>query len=197
MAPRKASVRRKTRETEVRLTLNLDGKGEADIATGIGFLDHMLEQTARHGLMDLTMRVKGDLHIDQHHTTEDSALALGEAIAEALGDKKGISRYGAALVPMDECLTRAVVDLSDRPYLIWKARLPSRQLGGMDAELFREWFHALAQKAALTLHLEVLYGRNSHHMVESCYKAFARALKEACAPDPRARGLSPSTKRLD
>ena len=196
MSAREARIARKTRETDIDLRINLDGKGESKIETGIGFLNHMLEQLARHGLMDIEMSVKGDLHVDQHHTTEDSALALGEAIKKALGDKVGIRRYGSALIPMDETLARVAIDLSDRPYLIWKVRFSVRQLGGMDTELFREWFHALSQAAGMTLHVEILSGRNTHHMIESCYKALARALREAIEPDPRAKGLPPSTKTL-
>ena len=191
---RQAKVERKTNETEVRVEINLDGSGRYDVATGIGFLDHMLEQLARHGLFDLTVKAKGDLHIDFHHTTEDVGIVIGEAVAKALGERKGITRYGAALVPMDETLSRVVLDLSNRPYLIWKVHFSKPKLGEMDTELFREWFQAFAQAAGITLHVENLYGENNHHIVESCYKALARALRQAVEIDPRKADQVPSTK---
>ena len=165
---RKASVERNTKETQIRVEVDLDGTGAYDVSTGIGFLDHMLEQLSRHSLMNLTVRAKGDLHIDFHHTTEDSAYAIGEAVSKALGDRKGIVRYGQALIPMDETLTRVALDCSNRPYLIWKVEFTRPKLGDMDTELFKEWFQAFAQSAGLTLHVENLYGENSHHIVESC-----------------------------
>jgi len=191
---RTASIDRKTKETEIAVTVALDGTGVADITTGIGFLDHMLEQLARHSLIDITLKAKGDLHIDFHHTTEDSGIALGEAISRALGDRAGIRRFGAALVPMDETLSRVALDASNRPYLIWKVGFTRAKLGEMDTELFKEWFQAFAQSAGLTLHVENLYGQNNHHIVESCYKALARALRHAVEIDPRNPGAVPSTK---
>lgn len=192
--PRKAAVERKTRETTIKAEINLDGTGAAAIATGIGFLDHMLEQLARHSLIDLKVNAQGDLHIDQHHTNEDTGIVLGQALAKALGDRGGINRYGDALIPMDETLTRVALDLSSRPYLVWKVTLARPQLGDMDSDLFREWFHAFAQSGGITLHVENLYGENSHHIVESCYKGLARALREAIEIDPRRQGDVPSTK---
>ena len=191
---RKASVERNTKETQIRVEVDLDGTGAYDVSTGIGFLDHMLEQLSRHSLMNLTVRAKGDLHIDFHHTTEDSAYAIGEAVSKALGDRKGIVRYGQALIPMDETLTRVALDCSNRPYLIWKVEFTRPKLGEMDTELFKEWFQAFAQSAGLTLHVENLYGENSHHIVESCYKGLARALKQAIDIDPRQANVIPSTK---
>jgi imidazoleglycerol-phosphate dehydratase len=191
---RQATVTRKTRETEVRAAVNLDGEGRARIATGIGFLDHMLEQLARHSLIDLEVEAKGDLHIDFHHTTEDTGIVIGQAIAQALGGRAGIQRYGDALIPMDETLTRVALDASNRPYLVWKVAFSKPKLGEMDTELFREWFHAFAQAAGLTLHVENLYGENNHHIVESCYKGLARALRAAVAIDPRKPDAVPSTK---
>ena len=191
---RRAEVTRKTRETQVRAAVNLDGEGRAKVATGIGFLDHMLEQLARHSLIDLEVEAKGDLHIDFHHTTEDTGIVIGQAVAEALGSRAGIQRYGDALIPMDETLTRVALDASNRPYLIWKVSFTKPKLGEMDTELFREWFHAFAQAAGLTLHVENLYGENNHHIVESCFKGLARALREAVTIDPRAAGAVPSTK---
>jgi len=191
---REATVARKTTETDIEVTVNLDGAGRSDVATGIGFLDHMLQQLSRHGLLDLTVRAKGDLHIDFHHTTEDSGYAIGEAVSTALGDRKGIVRYGQALIPMDETLTRVALDCSNRPYLIWKVKFSRQKLGEMDTELFKEWFQAFAQSAGLTLHVENLYGENSHHIVESCYKGLARALKQAIDIDPRQANVIPSTK---
>jgi imidazoleglycerol-phosphate dehydratase len=191
---RKADVERKTRETDIAVSLDLDGTGACDVATGIGFLDHMLEQLGRHSLVDLTVRAKGDLHIDFHHTTEDSGYAVGEALARALGDRRGIRRYGDALIPMDETLTRVAVDLSNRPYLVWKVAFTRPKLGDMDTELFKEWFQAFAQSAGATLHVETLYGENCHHIVESCYKGLARALRVAVEIDPRQADAVPSTK---
>lgn len=191
---RKASVERNTKETQIRVEIDLDGTGAYDVGTGIGFLDHMLEQLSRHSLMNLTVRAKGDLHIDYHHTTEDSGYAIGEAVSKALGDRKGIVRYGQALIPMDETLTRVALDCSNRPYLIWKVKFTRQKLGEMDTELFKEWFQAFAQSAGITLHVENLYGENSHHIVESCYKGLARALKQAIDIDPRQVNVIPSTK---
>ena len=191
---RQASVERNTQETQISATVNLDGSGTYDVETGIGFLDHMLEQLSRHSLIDITLRAKGDLHIDFHHTTEDTGIALGQAVSKALGDRKGIWRYGSALIPMDETLTRVALDASNRPYLIWKVDFSRDKLGEMDTELFKEWFQAFAQNAGLTLHVENLYGENNHHIVESSYKALARALREAFAIDPRKADAVPSTK---
>jgi imidazoleglycerol-phosphate dehydratase len=189
-----ASVERNTRETRIAATINLDGTGQSDVATGIGFLDHMIEQISRHSLIDIALKAKGDLHIDFHHTTEDSGYVIGEAVSKALGDRRGIARWGEALVPMDETLTRVALDCSNRPYLIWKVRVPKPKLGEMDTELFKEWFQAFAQSAGVTLHVENLYGENSHHIVESCYKGLARALRQAVEIDPRRRHEIPSTK---
>ena len=191
---RRASVERSTKETRIKATVNLDGTGVYKVATGIGFLDHMLEQLSRHSLMDLEVEAKGDLHIDFHHTTEDSGIAIGEAVNQALGDRKGITRYGSALVPMDETLSRVAIDLSNRPYLIWRVNFTKPKLGEMDTELFKEWFQAFAQAAGATLHVENLYGENNHHIVESCYKGLARSLREAMGIDPRKADAVPSTK---
>lgn len=191
---RTATVERKTRETEVTVSLDLDGSGEADIDTGIGFLDHMLESFSRHSLIDLKVRAQGDLHVDYHHTTEDTAIVIGEAVKKALGDFAGITRFGAALIPMDETLTRVAIDVANRPYLIWKVEVPRPKLGEMDTELFKEWFQAFAQHAGICLHIETLYGANSHHIVESCFKGTARALRAAISPDERLEGAVPSTK---
>ena len=191
---RKATVTRQTKETQITATVNLDGTGKYDISTGIGFLDHMLEQLAKHSLMDIELKAKGDLHIDFHHTTEDSGITIGQAITEALGDRKGITRYANAYIPMDETLSRVSLDISGRPYLIWKVDFTRDKLGEMDTELFKEWFGGFAQAAGITLHVENLYGTNSHHIVESCYKGLARALKTALAIDPRAADVVPSTK---
>ncbi len=191
---RQASVERNTKETQISVAVNLDGTGSYDVSTGIGFLDHMLEQLSRHSLIDLTVRAKGDLHIDFHHTTEDTGIAIGEAVKQALGDRKGITRYGAAEIPLDEALTRAIVDCSNRPYLVWKIAFSRPKLGEMDTELFREWFQAFAQAAGLTLHVENLYGENNHHIIESAYKALARALRQAVSIDARAADAVPSTK---
>jgi imidazoleglycerol-phosphate dehydratase len=191
---RRATVERKTRETRIAATIDLDGNGASDIATGIGFLDHMLDQLARHSLIDLKVAGDGDLHIDFHHTTEDSGYVVGEAVAKALGDRRGIMRWGEAMVPMDETLTRVALDLSNRPYLVWKVKFSRPKLGEMDTELFKEWFQAFAQSAGLTLHVENLYGENNHHIVESCFKGLARALRQAVALDPRRLDAVPSTK---
>jgi imidazoleglycerol-phosphate dehydratase len=191
---RQASVERVTRETKIRGTVNLDGTGSYDVATGVGFLDHMLEQLSRHSLIDLTLRAEGDLHIDFHHTTEDTGYVVGEAVSKALGDRRGIARWGDALVPMDETLTRVALDVSNRPYLVWKVRFSKPKLGDMDTELFKEWFQAFAQSAGVTLHVENLYGENNHHIVESCYKGLARSLRQAVAIDPRRADAVPSTK---
>jgi imidazoleglycerol-phosphate dehydratase len=191
---RTASVSRNTKETQIKVEVNLDGTGKYEVSTGIGFLDHMLEQLSRHSLIDIKLEAKGDLHIDYHHTTEDTGWAVGEAFAKALGDKKGITRYGSAYIPMDETLTRVALDLSNRPYLIWKVNFTKPKLGDMDTELFREWFQAFSQSAGATLHIENLYGENNHHIVESCYKGLARALRVAIEIDPRKKDEVPSTK---
>lgn len=191
---RAATIERKTRETEIFVAVDLDGSGDYDIETGIGFFDHMLEAFAKHAMLDLKVRAEGDLHIDMHHTVEDVGIVMGQAVAKALGDCAGIRRFGVAYIPMDETLSRAAVDVSKRPYLIWKVALARPKLGEMDTELFKEWFQALAMNAGLCLHVENLYGENTHHIVESCYKATARALRAAIEPDPRADGRAPSTK---
>ena len=191
---RAASVTRNTTETKISVSLDLDGTGKYSVSTGIGFLDHMLEQLSRHSLIDLTVKAEGDLHIDYHHTTEDTGIAIGEAFNRALGDRKGINRYGHMYIPMDETLTRVALDLSNRPYLIWRVDFTRDKLGEMDTELFKEWFQAFAQAAGCTLHVETLYGTNNHHIVETCYKGLARALKIAIAPDPRQLDAIPSTK---
>ena len=191
---RSARIERATKETRVTASVDLDGTGASRISTGIGFLDHMLEQLSRHSLIDVEVEAKGDLHIDFHHTTEDTGIVLGQAVAKALGDRRGIRRYGDALIPMDETLTRVALDASDRPYLIWKVALTRPKLGDMDTELFKEWFQAFAQNAGLTLHVENLYGANTHHIVESCFKGLARALRAAVEIDPRAGDAVPSTK---
>jgi imidazoleglycerol-phosphate dehydratase len=191
---RRATIERKTTETSIGVTIDLDGTGAYSVDTGIGFLDHMLEQLSRHSLIDLTANADGDLHIDAHHTTEDSGIAIGQAVAQALGDRKGITRYGSALIPMDETLTRVAIDLSNRPYLVWRVNFGRDKLGDMDTELFKEWFQAFAQAAGATLHVECLYGENNHHIVESCFKALARALRQAIEVDPRKADSVPSTK---
>lgn len=191
---RTAKLKRDTNETQISVELNLDGTGAYDVKTGIGFLDHMLEQLSRHSLIDLKVRAKGDLHIDMHHTTEDTGIAIGQAFAKALGDKKGIRRYASQLLPMDEALTRVALDISGRPYLIWDVEFSRPKLGDMDTELFREWFQAFAQNAGITLHIANEYGDNNHHIAETCYKALARALREAVEIDPRRAGDVPSTK---
>jgi imidazoleglycerol-phosphate dehydratase len=191
---RSASVTRNTNETQISAEVNLDGKGVYNVETGIGFLDHMLEQLSRHSLMDLTLKAKGDLHIDYHHTTEDTGIVIGQAVAQALDERKGITRYAHAYIPMDETLTRVAIDLSGRPYLIWKVEMPKPKLGEMDTELFKEWFQAFAFAAGATLHVENLYGDNTHHIVESCYKGLARALRQAVTIDSRKADAVPSTK---
>ena len=191
---RTATVERKTKETEISVTVDLDGTGIYDVSTGIGFLDHMLEQLSRHSLMDLTVKAKGDLHIDFHHTTEDTGIAIGEAVSQALGERKGITRYASALIPMDETLSCVAMDVSNRPYLIWRVEFSKPKLGDMDTELFKEWFQAFAQGAGITLHVDNLYGENNHHIVESCYKGLARALRDAIEIDPRKADEVPSTK---
>ncbi len=193
-AMRKATVERNTNETKITATVDLDGTGTYTVATGIGFLDHMLEQLSRHSLIDLDVKADGDLHIDFHHTTEDSGIAIGEAFAQALGDRRGITRFGQAMSPMDETLTRIVLDASNRPYLVWKVDFARDKVGDMDTELFREWFQAFAQAAGLTLHVECQYGDNNHHIVESCFKGLARALRQAIEIDPRKADSVPSTK---
>ncbi len=191
---RTATINRSTAETRIDVSVNLDGTGAYRIATGIGFLDHMIEQLSRHALIDLDVRVEGDLYIDGHHTTEDSALAIGAAVAEALGDKRGIRRYGDALSPMDEVLTRVALDISGRPWLVWKTAFSQKRLGEMDTEMFEHWFHSFAQAAGITLHVETLYGHNNHHIIESAYKGLARALRQAVEIDPRKGDAVPSTK---
>jgi imidazoleglycerol-phosphate dehydratase len=191
---RVAEVERNTRETRIKGRVDLDGTGAADIATGIGFLDHMLEQLAKHSLINIALKAVGDLHIDFHHTTEDTGYVVGEAVARALGTRGGIARYGHAVVPMDETLTRVTLDASNRPYLVWKVMFTRPKLGDMDTELFKEWFQAFAQSAGMTVHVENLYGENNHHIVESCFKALARALRQAVEIDPRRQGAVPSTK---
>jgi imidazoleglycerol-phosphate dehydratase len=191
---RSHSITRKTKETDIKVEISLDGTGKNNIKTGIGFLDHMLEQLSKHSMFDIKVTASGDLHIDFHHTTEDSALALGEAFSKSLGDRKGISRFGQALSAMDETLSRVVVDCSNRPYLIWKVNFSKPKLGEMDTELFKEWFQAFSQTAGITLHIENLYGENNHHIVESCFKGLARALREAVQIDPKRKNDIPSTK---
>ena len=191
---RQAEITRKTNETEIEVFVNIDGQGQADIDTGIGFLDHMLEQLARHSLMDLTIKARGDLHIDAHHTTEDTGWAIGEALNSALGDRAGIRRYASCQLPMDECLSQVALDISGRPFLVWNVDLPSQTLGTMETELFREWFQAFAMASRITLHVRNDYGVNTHHIVESCYKALARSLRDAMSIDDRLGGRVPSTK---
>ncbi len=194
MTQRTATVSRKTKETDITVTLNLDGSGKTDIATGIGFFDHMLDALGRHSFIDLKVRTKGDLHIDGHHTVEDTGIVIGQAIAKALGDFAGITRYGHAYIPMDETLSRATLDLCKRPYLIWKVDFVRDKVGEMDTELFKEFFHALAGNGGMCLHIENLYGDNAHHIAESSFKAVARALRMAVAPDTHLRGAPASTK---
>ncbi len=191
---RKASIDRKTTETQVAASIDLDGTGAFDIKSGVGFLDHMLEQLARHSLIDIKLRATGDTHIDFHHTTEDSGIALGQAFAKALGDRKGIRRYADCYLPMDEALTRAAIDVSGRPFLIWKVEFSRAKIGEFDTELVREWFQAFAMNAGVTLHVETLYGDNCHHIAESCFKALARVLRGAIEIDPRQKDRIPSTK---
>ena len=191
---RTASIKRKTKETDIEVSVNLDGTGVSTIATGVGFLDHMLDLLARHSRIDITAKAVGDLHIDDHHTTEDVGIALGQAVKQALGNMSGITRYASVHLPMDETLTRVVIDISGRPVLVFKAEFPSTKIGTFDTELVREWFNAFAGNAGVTLHVETLYGENSHHIAESCFKGLARALRVATAIDPRAAGEVPSTK---
>ncbi len=191
---RKGAVARRTKETSIEASLDLDGSGLSDISTGVGFFDHMLDQLARHALMDLTVRAKGDRHIDDHHTVEDVGIAVGQALAQALGDKRGLTRYADCLLPMDETLTRVALDISGRPFLVFHTVFPSERIGAFDVELVREFFQAFAGNAALTLHIETLYGANSHHIAESCFKGVARALKGAIAIDPLQAERIPSTK---
>jgi imidazoleglycerol-phosphate dehydratase len=191
---RSATIERKTKETEIAVTLDLDGTGRSDIATGVGFFDHMLDQLARHGLMDLTIRCKGDLHIDQHHTVEDVGIAIGQALRKALGEMRGITRYADTHLAMDEALTRCAIDVSGRPYLIWKVEFSRDKVGDFDTELFKEFFQAFAQNAGITLHIENLYGDNNHHIAETCFKAVARTLRVAASIDPRQADRVPSTK---
>ena len=191
---RKAAVKRKTKETDVEVEVDLDGAGRSMVATGIGFLDHMLDLLARHSRIDITVKAKGDLHIDHHHTTEDVGIALGQAVKQALGDMKGITRYADVHVPMDEALTRVAIDISGRPFLAFRAEFGRDKVGSFDTELVREWFQAFAVNAGVTLHVETLYGSNDHHISESCFKGLARALRAAVALDPRAAGEIPSTK---
>ena len=192
--PRKAKINRNTKETNILVEANLDGKGSYKIDTKIGFLNHMLEQLSKHSLIDLKILAKGDTHIDLHHTTEDTGIAIGECLKKALGSPKGIKRYGHAIIPMDETLTRVTIDMSNRPYLIWKVKLKVEKLGEMDTELFKEWFQAFSQAAGITLHVENIYGDNSHHIIESCFKALARSLRTALEIDPRNKKSIPSTK---
>lgn len=191
---RTASVQRTTKETDISITVNLDGTGEYQVSTGIGFLDHMIEQLSRHSLIDISMQVKGDLHVDQHHTVEDSALALGEAMAKAWGDKRGITRYGEAHAPMDETLTRCILDISGRPHCVWNSGFSQPRLGEMDTEMISHWYQSFAQAGGITLHVETIYGDNNHHIAESMFKALARALRQALTIDPRKSDSIPSTK---
>lgn len=191
---RTATIKRKTKETDIEVSVNLDGTGAANIATGIGFFDHMLDLLARHSRIDLTVKAVGDLHIDYHHTTEDTGIALGQAVRQALGNMAGITRYAGVHMPMDETLSRVVIDISGRPFLVFKAAFPRDKIGEFDTELVREWFQAFAMNAGVTLHVETLYGDNSHHIAESCFKGLARALRTAVAIDPKAAGEIPSTK---
>ena len=191
---RKGKVSRKTKETSINVEINIDGKGNYQIDTGIGFLDHMLEQLSKHSLFDLKVKAKGDTHIDLHHTTEDTGIAIGEALKKAAKKFVGIKRYAHRIIPMDETLTRVAIDVSNRPYLIWNVKLKVEKLGEMDTELFKEWFQAFSQAAGITLHIENIYGDNSHHIIESCYKGLARSLRDALEMDPRSKKSIPSTK---
>ncbi len=193
---RTATIARKTHETEILVGVNLDGSGQYDVSTGIGFLDHMVEQLSRHSLIDMTVKIKGDLHVDQHHTVEDCGIAIGQALSQALGDKAGIGRYGQVYSPMDEALVRVALDISGRPWLVWKLEFSTPRLGEMDTELFEHWFQSFAQAAGITLHVEALYGSNNHHIIEGAYKGLARALRSAVELDPRKGGAVPSTKGL-
>ncbi len=194
LKPRTAEVARKTKETDVAVSVDLDGTGASDIDTGVGFFDHMLEQLSRHSLVDMTVRVKGDLHVDDHHTVEDTGIALGQAIAEALGERRGICRYASLDLAMDETLTRAAVDVSGRPFLVWRVHFSAPKIGSFDTELVREFFQALAQHGGITLHVDTIYGANNHHVAETCFKAVARVLRTALEIDPRQAGRIPSTK---
>ncbi len=191
---RSGSIRRKTNETDIEVSVTIDGAGFYDVSTGLGFLDHMIEQLSKHALMDINLKARGDLHIDGHHTTEDVGIALGQALAKALGDKRGITRYAHCYLPMDETLTRVALDISGRPWLVWKVDFPTQKVGDFDTELFHEFFHAFAMNAGVTLHVENLYGSNSHHIAETCFKGLARALRAAAAIDERAANTLPSTK---
>ncbi len=191
---RTGAVKRKTKETDVEVAVDLDGQGRADVSTGIGFLDHMLDLLARHSRIDITVKAKGDLHVDHHHTTEDVGIALGQSVKQALGDMKGITRYADVHMPMDEALTRVAMDISGRPFLVFKAEFVRDKVGTFDTELVQEWFQAFAMNAGITLHVATLYGTNDHHIAESCFKGLARALRAAIAIDPRAAGEVPSTK---
>ena len=191
---RTASLQRDTNETKVSVTVNLDGTGAYDVATGVGFLDHMLEQLSRHSLCDLTVRCDGDTHIDDHHTTEDVGIAIGTAMKQAMADKRGIVRYGSCLLPMDETLSRVVIDFSGRPFLVWRTEFPTQKIGSFDTELVREWFQGFASASGATLHVETFYGANSHHIAESCFKGLARAVRQAVETDPRRADAIPSTK---
>ena len=191
---RQATITRKTAETDIRVTINLDGTGQYDNQTGVGFFDHMLDQLARHSLIDMTIRATGDLHIDDHHTVEDTGIALGQALTQALGDKRGIVRYGSCLLPMDDALVRAALDLSGRPFLVWNVALPTHKIGTFDTELVREFFQALSTHGGITLHVDALHGINSHHIAEAAFKAVARAMRAAVETDPRKADAVPSTK---
>jgi len=191
---RTATIQRHTNETKIDVTVNLDGSGAYDVHTGIGFLDHMLEQLARHSLCDLALRCEGDLHVDGHHSTEDTGIAIGMAVRQALGDKRGVQRYGACLLPMDETLSRVVIDFSGRPFLVWRTAFPTPKIGSFDTELVREWFQGFASASGATLHAETLYGANSHHVAESLFKGLARAMRQAVEIDPRQADTIPSTK---
>jgi len=192
--PRRATVDRATNETRIAVSVDLDGTGRAEIATGIGFLDHMLDQLARHSLIDLTVKAEGDLHIDAHHTTEDTGIAIGQALTKALGDKRGIARYGHAYLPMDEALVRVALDLSGRPFLVWNVTFATDRLGQLDTQLVREFFQAIAQHGGITLHVDMIHGTNDHHVAEACFKGLAQALRRAVEIDPRKAGQIPSTK---
>lgn len=191
---RQAEISRQTNETQVSVSVNIDGTGHYDIDTGVGFLDHMLEQLSKHSLIDLTIKAKGDLHIDDHHLTEDVAIVIGQALRQAMGDLKGIRRYASQTLPMDEALSRVSLDVSGRPYLIWNVSFSQPKVGGFDTELFREWFQAFAMNSGITLHVENIYGDNNHHIIEICFKALARALREALEIDPRQKDSLPTTK---
>ncbi len=193
---RQATITRKTAETDITLTVDLDGTGSYDVKTGVGFFDHMLDQLARHSLIDLTLRAEGDLHIDDHHTVEDCGIAIGQALSKAVGDKKGILRYGSCLLPMDDALVRAALDLSGRPFLVWNVDFPTQKIGSFDTELVREFFQAIATHGGITLHVDCLHGVNSHHIAEAAFKAVARALRDALETDPRKSDAIPSTKGM-